>query len=144
MKRIILSVLFVMSFSTFAQKTQIEASCSPVKLKKEKALTGKSQEDLAWINKYQEMESEKASSLCLLQRINKELSRRNQSSLTYDYQHNFEVLQGSRLAEYQELQDQIDTIEMKEFMLSNAEIDQLTQKFKNLRVKLQGDLKQLP
>lgn len=133
-----------MSFSIFAQNSQSNLTCSSDKFKKTKSLTGKSQEDQVWLNKYQEMEVEKASALCLLQRINKELSKRNQNPLTYDFQHNFEVMQSNRLAEYQELQDQIDTIEMKEFMLSLKEIEELTQKFKHLKVKLQLDLKQLP
>lgn len=144
MKMLVLAFFFVLSFTTFAGKTEIESACYPLKLKKEKTFTGKSQTDAEWINKYSEMESEKASTLCLLQRINKELNRRNQNPVTYDYQHNFEVLQSSRLADFQELQDQIDTIEMKEFMLSHKEIELLTQKFKNLRQRLLLDLKQLP
>lgn len=144
MKMLVLAFFFVLSFTTFAGKSEIESACSPLKLKKEKTFTGKSQTDAEWINKYSEMESEKASTLCLLQRINKELNRRNQNPVTYDYQHNFEVLQSSRLADFQELQDQIDTIEMKEFMLSHKEIELLTQKFKNLRQRLLLDLKQLP
>ena len=134
----------MISFSIFAQNSQANSACSADKFKKTKSHNGKSQEDQIWLNKYQEMEAEKASTLCLLQRVNKELSKRNQNPLTYDFQHNFEVMQSNRLAEYQELQDQIDTIEMKEFMLSINEIESLTQKFKNLKAKLVIDIKQLP
>lgn len=143
MKKVIAFILFAISMVAIAQTSTENTLCSFPKSKTTQKFSGKFSENQAWSDKYQEMESEKASVRCLLQRINKELNRINQNSLTYDYQHNSEVLQGTRIEQYQELQDQIDTIEMKEFMLSAKEIEILTLKFKNLKHQLQLDLKQL-